>query len=111
MACHACFIRIHEVREHLLLLLNCNLQTARKTNAFLILTYFVLKKSSWRHNLAALQHFRRQKNPPKPTAAVGKLSTNCFGNQKVLTVKHDVKERHNTLTFLRRKKKRLPATK
>lgn len=108
MACHACFIRIHEVREHLLLLLNYNLQTARKTNAFLILTYFVLKKSSWRHNLAALQHFGRQKKPQNPTAAVGKLSTNCFGNQKVLTVKHDVKERRNTLAFLRGNKKNAP---
>lgn len=111
MACHACFIRIHEVREHLLLLLNYNLQTARKTNAFLILTYFVLKSLlggtiQLRCNIFAV------KTKPNPTAAVGKLSTNCFGNQKVLTVKHDVKERRNTLAFLRqKKKKRLPATK
>lgn len=83
MACHACFIRIHEAGEHLLLLSNYNLQTARKTNAFLNVILFPPFSED---NLETQQHFQLQKK--KDTNRIRKkekIPIDCsLENQKLL---------------------------
>lgn len=94
MACHACFIRIHEAGEHLLLLSNYNLQTARKTNAFLNV---ILSPPFSEDNLETQQHFqlqkkktqivseKKKKNPDRLFFGKSKTSslTRCLGSPRV----------------------------